>query len=460
MRQVDLIVIGAGPGGYETAVKAAESGLLTVLIEARKVGGTCLNEGCIPTKCFCRNAALLNDLKEADVYGVEHTAYSFNIEKAVERKNQVVASLQAGIDGLLKHPNIIRVAGHAQFRDAHTVYVADALDGNGDRVEDTYTAPHIFIATGSESNYLPIEGAHLPGVYTSKEMLDITVVPKRLCVIGGGVIGLEFASIFNAFGSEVTVVEFCKEILPNFDGDIAKRLRLALKGKGITFITQAAVQRISQLADGQSYAVSYEQKGGTGEVETDLVLMAVGRRANVLSLNLDDVGIVYDKRGIVTNEYFETNIAGVYAIGDVNGKCQLAHAATFQGMRALNHLLGKKDQIRMNVIPAAVFTQPEAATVGLTETQCKEQHITYTVHKGFFRSNGKALAMNESEGMVKLIADDQRRLIGCHLFGPHAADLVQEVTVLMCKDGMLDDLQQIIHAHPTLGEVVMNASWA
>lgn len=448
MKKADLIIIGAGPGGYETAVKAAEAGLDTVIIEARRPGGTCLNEGCIPTKCLCRNAEMLYDLRDATTFGIDNLSYTFDISKAVERKNQVVGALVSGIESLLRNPRITYVNGKAEFvpGDAHTVRV----DG------EEYTAPAVIIATGSVTKYLPIEGAHQPGVLTSTEMLDLDHIPARVCIVGGGVIGLEFASIFNAFGSEVTVVEFCKEILPNFDSDIAKRLRQALKGRGITFVTQAGVTAIRQ-GEGDTYSVEYECKGKTSAVEADVVLMAVGRAANLDSLNLAEAGIEFDRRGIVTDEHFATNVPGVYAVGDINGRCQLAHAATFQSFHALNRILGREDGIRMDIIPAAVFTSPEAAMVGLTEQQCKEKGIECNVHKGFFRANGKAMAMNETEGMVKIISGSDGRVLGCHLFGPHAADLIQEITILMQKDGTVGDLRDCIHAHPTLSEVLMNA---
>lgn len=449
MKQADLIIIGAGPGGYETAVKAAEAGLDTIIIEARRPGGTCLNEGCIPTKCLCRNAEMLYNLREAATYGIEDLSYKFDIRKAVERKNQVVGALVTGIESLLRNPRITYVNGKAEFTpgDAHIVQV------NGEQ----YTAPNVIIATGSVTKYLSIEGAHLPGVLTSTEMLDLDYIPARVCIVGGGVIGLEFASIFNAFGSQVTIVEFCKEILPNFDGDIAKRLRQALKGRGITFETQAAVTAIRQ-NEGQGYSVEYECKGKGAAVEADVVLMAVGRVANLDSLNLADTGIEFDRRGIITDEHFATNVPGVYAVGDINGQCQLAHAATFQSFHVLNRILGKEDGIRMDIIPAAVFTSPEAATVGMTEQQCKENGIECKVHKGFFRANGKAMAMNETEGMVKIISDTDGKVLGCHLFGPHAADLIQEIAILMQKNGTLSDLRDCIHAHPTLSEVLMNAA--
>lgn len=458
MIKTDLIIIGAGPGGYETAVRAAKAGLNTVIIEADKVGGTCLNVGCIPTKSFCRNAELLRNLKEADVLGVENVSYTFNMQKVVERKNQVVATLSAGIETLLKQPLITFVKGKATFTGKHSIHVENACNINGENVDNDFEADNIIIATGSVTKFLPIPGKDLPKVLTSTEMLNLTEIPSKLCVIGGGVIGMEFASIFNAFGSEVTVLEFCKEILPNIDSDITKRLKASFKGQGINIINNAAVNCIED--KGSCYSVGYELKGAQQNVDADIVLMAVGRSANTSSLGLENAGIESDRRGIITNDDFETNVSGVYAIGDVNGKCQLAHAASFQGFHTLNHILGKDDSIRLDIIPAAVFTYPEAAMVGVTSDYCKQNGIGCTAHKGFFRANGKALAMNETDGMVKILTDENNTIIGASLFGPHAADLIQEIAALMNKNAKLSDLAQIVHAHPTLGEVVMNAAEA
>ncbi|MBP5629312.1 MAG: dihydrolipoyl dehydrogenase [Bacteroidaceae bacterium] len=447
MQQVDLIIIGAGPGGYETTVKAAHAGLKTAIVEQARLGGTCLNVGCIPTKCFCKNAELLSELSDAEQLGIKSLSFDgIDMKKVVERKNEVVNTLVSGIEMLLKHPNIIRANGKAKFVDAKTIEVEG----------ETYTAPNIIIATGSVTKFLPIPGKDLPKVLTSTEMLDITEVPKRLAVVGGGVIGMEFASIFNAFGSEVTVLEYCKEILPNFDADIAKRLKASLKGKGINIINNAAVNGIKD--EGTHYSVTYMLKDKEESVDTDIVLMAVGRGANTASLNLEDVGIETDRRGIVTDDDFRTNVEGIYAIGDINGKCQLAHAASFQGQHVLNVILGKKDNIRLDIMPAAVFTNPEAATVGLTAEYCKEHGINAKAHKSFFRANGKALAMNESDGMVKILTDDNDVIIGCHMYGPHSADLIQEVAALMNKDAKLSELAEIVHAHPTLGEIILNAA--
>lgn len=442
----NIIIIGAGPGGYETAVQAAKQGLSVTIFEERKPGGTCLNEGCIPTKSFCKNAEVMEQLKEAEVYGVEHLSYSFDFAKVVERKNQVVETLGMGIESLMKHKLITYVNTKAQLKDAHTV------TANG----EDYSADYLLIATGSVTKMLPVPGMDLPGVLTSKEMLDIDHVPARLCVIGAGVIGLEFASIFHRLGSQVTMVEYAKEILPNFDTDIAKRLKQTLIKKGIGIVNQAKVNGVTK--QGEALVVTYEYKGEQKTCEADTVLVAVGRAPNVQALNLSEVGIDYSPKGIAVDENMRTNLPHVYAIGDVNGQCMLAHAATFQGFRALNRIQGKADTIRLDLIPAAVFTSPEAAMVGLTEEQCKEKGMKVTAKKSFFRANGKALAMNEPDGFCKiLISSEDGRVVGCHLFGAHAADLIQEVSALMNKGITLEEFKQIIHGHPTLGEVVQNA---
>lgn len=420
-----IIIIGAGPGGYETAVAAAKRGHEVIIVADGHLGGTCLNEGCIPTKTFINCATL---------------------PEALERKAAVVETLRSGVESLMGNKLITLVRGRAQFKDANTVTV-EGVDYSGDK---------IIIATGSVSASLPIPGADLPGVITSREILDIQEVPQRLCVIGGGVIGLEFASIFRSFGSEVTVLEYAKDILPRFDTDLAKRLKQALGKRGIAIETAAQVTAVEE---GAPYVVKYVKKDKEFSVECDKVLMAVGRRANVESLNLSDVGIEFSRRGIVVDDNMQTNIPGIYAVGDINGRMMLAHVATFQGIRALNHIDGKADCIRFDVVPSAVFTYPEAATVGLTEDAAKEQGIAVKCLKSFYRANGKAVSMNETDGFVKLIvAEDDHKILGCHMFGVHSSDVIQEITALINMGATIEQMQCIIHAHPTVCEVLQSAA--
>ena len=452
-----IIIIGAGPGGYETALLAAKRGVEVILIEAGPVGGTCLNEGCIPTKAFCKNAEVLDGLREAEAFGVTGLSYGFDFSAVTARKNAVVEQLRGGVEGLLGHKNITLVRGKASFKDDHTVVVDN----------DEYTADYIIIATGSVSASLPIPGADLPGILTSKEILDIQEVPHRLCVIGGGVIGLEFASIFKSFGSEVTVLEYFKEILPRFDSDLSKRLKQSLGKRGIEICTQAQVTGIVE-QDG-CYKVSYTRKDKEETLEADKVLMAVGRKANVASLNLSDAGIEFTPKGIVVDDKtMQTNISHIYAVGDINGKMMLAHAATFQGIVALDHIMGVENEIDLSVMPAAVFTSPEAASVGMTEEDCKTAGIPVKCLKSFFRANGKAVTMGETDGFCKLIVvaepkDESEppvqpgRVLGCHLYGPHASDIVQEACALITRKATLKEFESIIHTHPTLTEVLQSA---
>ena len=465
-----IIIIGAGPGGYETALVAAKRGVEVVLIEAGPVGGTCLNEGCIPTKAFCKNAEVLDGLREAEAFGVTGLSYGFDFKAVTARKNAVVEQLRGGVEGLLGHKNITLVRGKASFKDAHTVTVipgfSSVIPSDAEESLQEYTADYIIIATGSVSASLPIPGADLPGILTSREILDIEEVPQRLCVIGGGVIGLEFASIFHSFGSEVTVVEYCKDILPRFDTDLAKRLKQSLGKRGIEINTQAQVTSITE--NSGEYTVTFTRKGKEEVVVADKVLMAVGRKANVASLNLADAGIEFTPRGIVVNDVMQTNIPHIYAVGDINGKMMLAHAATFQGIVALDHIMGVENDIDLSVMPAAVFTSPEAASVGKTEDECKEAGIPVRCLKSFFRANGKAVTMGETDGFCKIVVAaepkegaespyEPGRVLGCHLYGPHASDIVQEACSMITRKATLKEFQDVIHTHPTLTEVLQSA---
>ena len=410
--KTDLIIIGAGPGGYRAAEYAAKQGLKVVIFEGDNVGGTCLNVGCIPTKTYVHSATFA---------------------EARERMAQVVTQLRSGVEGILSHPNITLVREQGAFVDAHTV---------GD-----YTAPNIIIATGSETKWLPIEGVGTdPRVVDSTGLLNLDTLPKRLCIIGAGVIGMEFASVFNRFGSQVTVIEYLKECLPALDSDIAKRLRKLLEKRGITFKMKTAVQSVA-------------------DIDADVILMATGRKPRTEGLNLSAAGITPAPNGAIPVDDNYRSVCGydiatngtIYAIGDVNGRQMLAHAAEMQAMRAVNQILGKTDGIRFDIMPAAIFTEPEAACVGPTEDQLKEQAIPYVCKKSFWRANGKALAMGATEGMLKLFASPDGLILGCHAYGAHSADIIQEVSVLMCKDTTLDELADMVHIHPTLSEILKGA---
>ena len=397
----DLIIVGAGPGGYRAAEYAARQGLKVTVFEAGEVGGTCLNVGCIPTKTYVHAATF---------------------DEARSRMAQVVPQLRQGVESILAHPNITLVRGRAAFMPP--------------------TAPNIIIATGSETKWLPIEGVRTdPRVVDSTGLLQLDRLPRRLAIIGAGVIGMEFASVFRRFGSEVTVIEYLRECLPALDSDIAKRLRKYLERQGITFRMKTAVENLA-------------------DIDADVILMATGRKPRTEGLDLEALGITLAPNGAIpVDDNFQTVVKGIYAIGDVNGRQMLAHAAEMQAVRAVNHILGKSDGIRFDIMPAAIFTAPEAACVGPTEDQLKAAGTPYVCKKSFWRANGKALAMGETEGMLKLFTSaDDGVILGCHAYGAHAADIVQEVSVLMCKNTTLSELADMVHIHPTLSEILKTAA--
>ena len=417
-KEADLIIIGAGPGGYRAAEYAAKQGLKVVIFEDAEVGGTCLNVGCIPTKTY---------------------VHAKTFEEARERMAQVVPQLRAGVEAILSHPNITLVRKKAVFGKT-------AIFGE---------AP-VIIATGSETKWLPIEGVKTDSrVVDSTGLLHLDTLPKRLAIIGAGVIGMEFASVFNRFGSEVTVIEYLKECLPALDSDIAKRLRKYLEKRGITFSMKTAVENLA-------------------DIDADVILMATGRKPRTEGLGLEQLGITLAPNGAIPvdddfrvisslplekpGEGEQRSGMGMYAIGDVNGRQMLAHAAEMQAVHAVNQILGKSDGIRFDIMPAAIFTEPEAACVGPTEDQLKAAGIPYIVKKSFWRANGKALAMGETEGMLKLFASPEGLILGCHAYGAHASDIIQEVSVLMCKHTTLAELADMVQIHPTLSEILKAAT--
>ena len=467
--KTDLIIIGAGPGGYRAAEYAAKNGLQVVIAEADEVGGTCLNCGCIPTKTLCHHAEIIDNLHATETNGLKGLQFEVDFPAIIARKQQVVNLLRTGVETLLSQPGITLVRGKASFKDAHTVVIGD----------EEYTAPNIIIATGSEAAFPPFisptpNTQHPTPFLTSTELLNIDHVPEHLCIIGAGVIGMEFASAFSSFGSQVMVIEFLKECLPPMDSDLAKRLRKTLEKRGVEFFMQSAVKQID------SHTVIFERKGKEQTVEADTILIATGRRPRTEGLNLEAAGIECTPKGAIPVDPTTFRVqqsllpsglppygggrgerpGGLYAIGDVNGLQMLAHAATFQGFRAVNDILGRTDNIDFTAMPSAVFTNPELAGVGPTEEQLKiSTDGNYICKKAYFRANGKALAMDATDGLVKLLADSEGRIVACHVMGAHAADIVQEVTALIHCRATLNDLAETIHIHPTLSEVLHDAAY-
>ena len=435
----DIIIIGSGPGGYRTAAYAASKGKTVTIFEEGHLGGTCLNVGCIPTKTFARSAEAAGEMRNAAALGLKAVEPEFSLADIVARKDGIVEQLRQAIAAVLSAPGITLVNAKASFVDDHTIEAA------GER----YTADTIIIATGSTHKSLRLEALDEDMLLTSDTLLSLTTFPRRLCIVGAGVIGMEFASIFRQLGAEVTVVEFLKECIPALDSDIAKRLRKQLEKQGVEFYMQSAVKKIA------GGCVIFERKGKDQSVEADKVLMAVGRRPVVEGYGLENTTIEHDARGIVVDDNMQTNVPGVYAIGDVNARMMLAHAATMQGLHVVNHILGIPDNIRLDIMPAAIFTNPEAACVGKTEDHLKAEGIEIEVRKKMYRTNGRALAMNEAEGYIKIcVSATDGLILSCHAFGAHSADIVQEVSALMCKNTTLHELHEMVHIHPTLGEML------
>lgn len=445
-----LIIIGCGPGGYATAEYAAKEGMTVTVFEKGEAGGTCLNRGCIPTKVYCHAATLVLDNAQAAGWGLWQSAPpDIDFARLHAHKDAVVAQLREGVETLMAQPGITLVRGAACLKDSHTV----TCDGHD------YTADYILIATGSHPVLPRVEGIDHPKVVDSTALLDRDTLPRHLIIIGAGVIGMEMASAFNAFGTEVTVVEFLKECLPMADSDLAKRLRKSLEKRGVKFYMQAAAKCVSDktVTSPGDVALTFTQKGKDITVEGDLILAATGRGPNTEGLGLDAVGVAYDRHGIKVDDNFETSVKDVYALGDVNGRMQLAHAAEAQGRRVVDHLLERERPLDVSLVPWAVFTVPELAGTGRTLDALKREDAQAgrpVETKSFYRANGKAVTMDATEGLVKVVSTPDGKLAGCHVLGAHAADLVQEVSALISVGATVEDLRRVIHIHPTLQELL------
>lgn len=445
----DIIVIGGGPGGYVAAIRASQLGAKVCLVEKARIGGTCLNWGCIPTKALYRSAEVYELIKRSGEFGIDSGSAAVNWEQVQSRKRKIVDQLKGGILQLMKANNITVVEGEANFIDAHSISVIRE-DGSS----DTISSGHMIIATGSLPSVPPIEGADLPGVVDSTGLLEMDHIPERLVIVGGGVIGIEFASVFNAFGSKVTVVEFLPGILSQMDSDITKRLALMLKKKGIEIYTDSKVTKIEKQ---DALRLTISTKKGEIQIDGDTVLMAVGRQPNVRGLMLENACIAYDRKGIVTNIYGQTSVPNIYAAGDVTGGIMLAHTASHQGVRAVEHIMGCLKSENMDVVPGCVFTFPEVSSAGITQEEAAAKGIAVKIGKFLFGANGKALTLGEGEGLIKVISDENGILIGVHILGPHASDLIHEGVLAIGMKLSAKDIIDTIHAHPTLSETFSEA---
>lgn len=450
--EIDVVIIGGGPGGYVAAIKAAHLGLKAVLVEKDKLGGVCLNKGCIPTKALVSIAELLNHLQRAEEFGIQVKDYSFDFPAIMKRKDLITRRLSSGVEQLMKANRVRIVRGEGQIVEPGTVEVLDA-----EREKEVIKTKNIIIATGSSVMKLPFPGIDSEGVITSDEALSLSELPSRMLIIGGGVVGIEFAGIFRALGVEVTVVEMLPRILLPIDEEIARRLTQILKRKGIEILTDCKVKGIKK--NNQNLEVLVSTSDGEKKLETEKVLLAAGRVPELGNIDVRGLGIELDGKTIKVDEKMRTNIPGIYAVGDVVGKIMLAHVASREGIVAVENISGKEVLMDYKVVPNCVFSMPEVASVGLTEEEAKKENNNIKISKFPFMANGKALGMGETEGMVKIIADgDTLELLGVHILGVHASDLIAEGTLALSMEATAFEIVNTIHAHPTLAETIAEAA--
>lgn len=444
----DLIVLGGGPAGYLAGERAGHAGLKTLVIEKRSFGGVCLNEGCIPSKSLLYSAKVFDYANHSEKYGVTVNGASIDQKKVIERKNKVVKTLVSGIEMTLKALKVdtVKAEGKILGRGAEGFLVS--ADGN------TYEGKRLLIATGSAPVVPPIpgvaEGVKSGFVMTNREVLDLTEIPKNLVVIGGGVIGLEMASYYNSVGSHVTVIEMMDKIAGPTDDDISNILLKNYKAKGIEFNLGAKVVGVG------TDCVKFEKDGKEQSVSADKVLLSIGRRAVSKDIGLETIGVYTERGAIVTDRFSQTNIPGVYAAGDVNGKSMLAHTAYREAEVAVNHMTGKRDTMRYNAIPSVIYTNPEVGSVGETEKSAKEKGIDVECVKLTMNYSGRYVAENEGgDGIIKLVIDKKhKRLLGCHCIANYASEFIMSAVIMVETQMKIDDIRELVFPHPTVCEII------
>lgn len=446
-----LLIIGGGPGGYVAAIRAAQLGFQVTIIEKDKIGGTCLNRGCIPTKALYKNAETLNALRNVNDFGIELSDYSFDMAKVQSRKDDIVEKMRAGTEQLLKGNKIQIIRGEARFLNSNTLEIVT------EEGETTIReAGRIIIATGSIPSLMPEPGMDLPRVISSDEALNLNYVPKKMVVYGGGVVGVEFACIFASFGAEVTIIKYRPRLIRSLDEELSKRLAFFFRKNKIQFDTGVKIKEVVEADEGIKIITDTDK--GIREYSCDLLLNAAGRSPNIAGLNLEAAGVDYDAKGIKVNENYETRTRGIYAIGDVIGGQMLAHVASEEGKICVEKMNGSSASANYHAVPSCVFSFPEVATVGLTEEEAKEKEIDYLVGKSIFAANGKAMTLGETDGFIKIIADrPTHRILGVHIIGPHASDLIPQGTLAIQQGLTIEQIGETIHAHPTLAEAFWEA---
>lgn len=449
--QYDVAVIGGGPGGYVAAIRAAQLGARVALIEKSQLGGTCLNVGCIPTKAVISSVAMYREMQNARAYGLVAEKVGFDLEGIVGGAKAVVKQLVSGVAVLLRKNKIAHIRGTASFVDAATVRVQG-------ETEQTVKARNFIIATGSVPARPPIEGLDaFPAVWTSDNAVFADRIPEKLLVVGAGAVGLEFAYIFNGLGAKVTVVEMMSQILPAADAEATAELAKHLRKQGITIRTGATLTKVD-VADGQGRA-TVKSVEGEEALEADVILLAAGRRPSTDGLNLEAVGVKTERSRVVVDQHYRTSVPGIYAIGDCIGEPLLAHAASAEGEAAAETIMGHPTQVNYRAMPAAVYTHPELASVGLTEEEATKEFGDVATGKFSFAINGRALGERVAEGFVKLVVSAKHgEVLGAHIVGAHASELLAECSTAIASELTIDELISSVHAHPTLSEAVMEAA--
>lgn len=454
--ECDLTVIGGGPGGYVAAIHAAKNGLKVTLVEKDNVGGTCLNVGCIPTKAIVRSSEVYKNLKECSEFGLFGENISVDMKKVIDRKNNIKNQLVQGIDYLLDKHEIKKINGVGKIIDNNTVFIKNQKN------ETTINTKNIIISTGSKTSNVPIKGIDSKYVMTSTEALDLTTLPEKIIIVGGGVIGMEFAFIYANFGVEVSVVEFTDNILTVLDDDACEEITNIAKDSGINIYTGSKVEEIIE-SENRKCIVSFSKNDKKRYISADKVLVAIGRQPYFEGLGVENLDIELNdrKRGIKVNDYMQTNIPTIYAIGDVTDKMQLAHVASHQGIVAVDNILGKEKKMDYEVVPSAIFTEPEIAMVGISEKYAEENNLDIKIGKFPFAANGKALTAGENRGFVKLIKEKATgKIIGSTIIGPHATDLLATVTLAIKNGITAEEITETIFAHPTTAESIHEATLA